>query len=132
MRFLLDTDTCIYVINRKEGVRERFRQNAAHTGISAITYAELSFGVAHSTRVAENERVVQQFLNDLAILPFDAAAARQYGEIRQELSRRGALIRPLDLLIAAHARSLGATLVTNNEREFQRVPGLQLENWLSG
>ena len=130
MRFFLDTDTCIYVINRKEGVRERFRQHAAHTGISAITYAELRFGVAHSTRVAENERLVQEFRDDLNVLPFDAAAARHYGEIRQELSRRGELIGPLDLLIAAHARSQDATLVTNNEREFARVPGLRIENWL--
>ena len=128
--FLLDTDICIYLINRKEAPRERFRRNAARTGVSAISYAELCFGVAHSARIALNERLLQQFRTDLQILPFDADAATHYGEIRQELGRQGALIGPHDLLIAAHARSRDATLVTNNEREFRRVPGLRTENWL--
>ena len=128
--FLLDTDICIYLINRKEAPRERFRRNAGRTGISAISYAELCFGVAHSARVALNERLLQQFRTDLQIFPFDADAATHYGEIRQELGRRGELIGPHDLLIAAHARSRDATLVTNNEREFGRVPGLRTENWL--
>ena len=130
MSFLLDTDICIYLINRKEAPRERFRRNAAQTGVSAISYAELCFGVAHSARIALNERLLQQFRTDLQILSFDADAATHYGEIRQELSRQGALIGPHDLLIAAHARSRDATLVTNNEREFGRVPGLRTENWL--
>lgn len=130
MSFLLDTDICIHLINRKEAPRERFRRNAAQTGVSAISYAELCFGVAHSARIALNERLLQQFRTDLQILSFDADAATHYGEIRQELSRQGALIGPHDLLIAAHARSRDATLVTNNEREFGRVPGLRTENWL--
>ena len=130
MTFLLDTDICIHIINQKEAPRERFRQHAAQTGISAITYAELCFGVAHSARVAQNERLLQRFRTDLEILPFDADAARHYRDIREELQTRGELIGANDLLIAAHARSRGATLVTNNEREFGRVPDLRIENWL--
>ena len=130
MTFFLDTDICIYIINEKEAPRERFRRNAAQTGISAITYAELCFGVTHSARVALNERLLQEFRTGLKVLPFDADAARHYGDIREALQTRGELIGAHDLLIAAHARSRGATLVTNNEREFGRVPDLRIENWL--
>ena len=108
MMFMLDTDICI----------------------SAITHAELRFGAVHSARVEENTRELEAFCLDLDILPFDSAAGVHYGEIRQALVRRGRPIGANDLLIAAHARSAGATLVTNNEGEFGRVPGLRMENWL--
>ncbi len=130
--FMLDTDICIYLINeRDEGLRERFEANASGICISAITHAELRFGAAHSAHVQENARELEAFCLDLDILPFDAAAGVHYGEIRQTLVRRGRPIGANDLLIAAHARSTGATLVTNNEGEFGRVPGLRTENWLA-
>ena len=98
--------------------------------MSAIAYAELRFGLARSTRRAENQERLEALCRGLDIVPFDEDAAVHYGEIRQELSRRGELIGANDLLIAAHARSRDATLVTNNEREFGRVPDLRIENWL--
>ena len=127
---MLDTDICIYLINeRDEALRERFEANASGICISAITHAELRYGAAHSTRVEENTREIEAFCLDLDILPFDVAAGVHYGEIRQALVRRGRPIGANDLLIAAHARSADATLVTNNEGEFGRVPGLRMENW---
>ncbi len=130
--FMLDTDICIYLINqRDEALREKFESNARAICISSITYAELCFGAAHSARVEDNMRELENFCLDLDILPFDAVAGIHYGEIRQALTQRGRVIGANDLLIAAHARSAGATLVTNNEGEFGRVPGLRMENWLA-
>ena len=131
--FMLDTDICIYLINeRDETLRKRFEANASGICISAITHAELQFGAAHAGRVEENTREIEAFCLDLDILPFDAATGVHYGEIRQALVSRGRPIGANDLLIAAHARSAGATLVTNNEGEFGRGPGLRVENWLEG
>ena len=130
MTFLLDTDVCVHLLRNTGTPREPFRRNAKQIGISAVTYAELRFGLERSARRREGEENLERLCRDLDIVPFDQEAAAHYGEIRQELSRRGELIGPLDLLIAAHARSRDATLVTNNEREFGRVPDLQIENWL--
>ena len=130
--FMLDTDLCIYLINeRDETLKERFEASAGDICISSITYAELCFGVAHSARVERNSRELDAFCLDLDILPFDTEAGVHYGDIRHALSRPGRLIGANDLLIAGHARSVDATLVTNNEREFSRVPDLMIENWLS-
>ena len=130
--FMLDTDMCVYLINeRDEALRENFDTNASGVCISSITYAELCFGVAHSARVDKNTRELEAFCLDLDILPFDADAGVHYGEIRQTLMQCGRPIGANDLLIAAHARSAGATLITNNEREFGRVPALRIENWLA-
>ena len=130
--FMLDTDMCIYLINERDrALREKFESNARAICISSITYAELCFGAAHSARVDDNMRELEAFCLDLDILPFDAAAGIHYGEIRQALTRRGRVIGANDLLIAAHARSTGATLVTNNEGEFGRVPELRMENWVA-
>ena len=129
--FMLDTDMCIYLINeRDEALREKFESNAHAICISSITYAELCFGAAHSARVEDNVQELEAFCLDLDILPFDAAAGIHYGEIRQALTQRGRVIGANDLLIAAHARSASATLVTTNEEEFGRVPDLRIENWL--
>lgn len=129
--FMLDTDICIYLINeRDEALRNKFESNAHIICISSITYAELCFGVSRSVRVEENRRELEDFCLDLDILPFDEAAGIDYGEIRQELLQRGRVIGANDLLIAAHARSAGVTLVTNNEGEFGRVPELRMENWV--
>lgn len=122
---------CIYLINeRDEALRDTFDRNAADICISSITYAELCFGVAHSAHVERNTRELEAFCLNLDILPFDADASVDYGQIRHSLVRRGQPVGANDLLIAAHARSVGATLVTNNEREFGRVAGLKVENWL--
>ena len=130
--FMLDTDICIYLINERDGaLRRKFESNARAICISSITYAELCYGAAHSARVEDNFRELEEFCLGLDILPFDAAAGIRYGEIRQALTERGRVIGANDLLIAAHARSVDATLVTNNEREFGRVPGLRMENWLA-
>ena len=129
--FMLDTDMCIYIINeRDEALRARFEANAAQVAISSITYAELCYGVAHSERIESNASELQAFCRDLDILPFESDAGAHYGEIRHSLTRRGQLIGANDMLIAAHARCVAATLVTNNEAEFRRVSGLEVENWL--
>lgn len=131
--FMLDTNICIYLINHRDGVlRERFEANAARICISSITSAELCYGVAHSARRAANAQELEAFRLDLDILPFDRDAAAHYGEIRHALARHGQPIGANDLLIAAHARSAKATLVTNNAREFERVPKLRVENWMRG
>ena len=132
MKYLLDTNTCIYIINeRPPNVRERFsRFELSDIGVSSITAAELAFGVAKS-RSMKNRIALESFLLPLEVMPFDLAAAFAYGDVRAELARRGEPIGPLDLQIAAHALSLKVTLVTNNEREFRKVPGLNLENWVA-
>ena len=132
MRFLLDTNTCIYIINRKPpGVIERFRQMPlGDVGISSVTGAELAFGVAKSGS-ARNRTAMEKFLAPLEILPLGADAIWVYGEIRSALERAGTPIGALDTLIAAHALSGKLTLVTNNLREFQRVDRLHCENWVS-
>ncbi len=131
MRYLLDTNTCIYIINRRppqvfahfEGLRY------GEVGVSSITGAELAFGVAKSGS-ARNRQALEKFLAPLELLPFDADAMHAYGPLRAELQRRGQPIGALDMLIAAHALALGATLVTNNLDEFRRVPGLECDNWV--
>ncbi|RKT44204.1 type II toxin-antitoxin system tRNA(fMet)-specific endonuclease VapC [Thiocapsa rosea] len=131
MIVLLDTDICIYAINQKrpEILRQIRNYRIGEVGISSITYAELRFGVENSSRVDDNLDRLERFLLPLEILPFDAEAGRRYGRLRVELKRAGCLIGANDLLIAAHAVSLDATLVTNNIREFARVEGLRVEQW---
>jgi tRNA(fMet)-specific endonuclease VapC len=130
MRYMLDTDICIYAIKSSSGaVIEKLRANAAAgIGISSITAAELHFGVTKS-RSSRNAQALEEFLAPLEIADFDAAAAREYGAVRDSLERAGTPIGPLDTQIAAHARQHGAILVTNNVREFARVERLQVENW---
>lgn len=131
MRILLDTDICIYAINRKrpEALTQVRGYPVGEVGISAITYAELRFGVENSARVEENMDRLERFLLPLEIVPFDAEAARHYGQLRHELKRAGCPIGSNDLLIAAHALALAATLVTNNVREFARIDRLRVEQW---
>lgn len=130
MKYLLDTDICIYVINdRPKEVLRRFQaHDVGDIGISSITAAELAFGVEKS-RSDRNRAALEAFCLSLDMAAFDAAAAGAYGHIRADLERAGRSIGPLDLLIAAHAFSLGVTLVTNNVREFGRVKGLKVANW---
>ncbi len=131
MTYMLDTNICIYVMKKKpENVLRRFREEMdGGICISSITLAELEYGMKHSSDPVKNEQALLRFLAPLRVLPFGAAAASEYGEIRAYLQSRGTPIGPLDMLIAAHARVEGMTLVTNNMREFERVPELDLENW---
>lgn len=131
MRYMLDTNMCIYLIKRKPaGVRERFSsKRRSDVCLSAIAVGELEYGVERSARKAENRAALVEFLSPIQIVPFDAQAARLYGEIRAALEATGQPIVPFDTQIAAHALSLDCTLVTNDAREFARVPGLTIENW---
>lgn len=131
MTYMLDTNICIYAMkNRPEKVLERLKREL-NNGIcvSSITLAELEYGMKNSSNPAKNEQSLLKFLFPLSVLPFGTTAASEYGEIRAYLQKRGTLIGPLDMLIAGHARAEGLILVTNNVREFERVPGLELENW---
>ncbi|OGA11394.1 MAG: hypothetical protein A3D95_13925 [Betaproteobacteria bacterium RIFCSPHIGHO2_12_FULL_69_13] len=131
MKYLLDTDTCIYLINeRPKGVLGRFRRHeVGDIGVSTVTVSELAYGVA-KTGSARNRAALDAFLLPLEIAAYGLAAALRYGDVRADLAKRGRPIGPLDTMIAAHALSLGVTLVTNNEREFGRVKGLTVENWV--
>ncbi|MGL6133504.1 MAG: type II toxin-antitoxin system tRNA(fMet)-specific endonuclease VapC [Prochlorococcaceae cyanobacterium] len=128
---LLDTNICIYIINAKPPVvLQRFRQyRMGEIGLCSVVAAELAYGVAKSGSL-RNRKALEMFLAPLSILPFDEPALWAYGDLRAELERRGSPIGSLDTLIAAHALSQKATLVTNNTDEFARVPGLQIENWV--
>jgi len=130
MRYLLDTNICIYVINARPAlVFERFRQEpVGQIGVSSVSAAELACGVAKEGS-SRNEEALRLFLASLEIVPFDEAAIWEYGKIRADLERRGTPIGSMDTMIAAHALSLNLTLVTNNVREFERVKGLRIENW---
>lgn len=132
--WMLDTNTLIYLINRKPGYERVARRMSGRSPgelrMSAITLAELRFGIARSERPRENEALLEELLGLVPADDFPADAAHDFGEIRAALSRRGQTIGPYDLLIAAHARHAGATLVTDDEREFRRVPGLAVQNWL--
>ena len=132
MTYMLDTNICIYAMkNKPEHVLQRLKKEL-NSGIciSSITLAELEYGMKHSSDPARNEQALLRFLVPFSILPFGAAAASEYGGIRTYLQGRGTPIGPLDMLIAAHARSENMILVTNNVREFVRVPDLDVENWV--
>jgi len=130
VKYLLDTDTCIYLINeRPRPVLARFRRHAVgDIGVSAVTASELAWGVA-KTGSERNRAALEAFLLPLEIASYDLAAALRYGELRADLERRGRPIGPLDTMIAAHALSLGVTLVSNKLREFSRVRDLTVESW---
>jgi tRNA(fMet)-specific endonuclease VapC len=130
VKIFLDTDITSYIFwHRDPAVRRRLlAYDVGDVGVSAITAAELRYG---SAMKASEARTVERALMSLVVTPFDAAAAEVYGEVRSTLRRRGTPIGPLDMLIAAHAISLDVPLATNNLREFRRVPGLRVENWLA-
>ncbi|WP_216900543.1 type II toxin-antitoxin system VapC family toxin [Synechococcus sp. CCY 9618] len=130
---LLDTNICIYIINAKPAaVLERFKSyRMGEIGLSSVVAAELAFGVAKSGS-ARNRQALELFLAPLTLLPFDERAAWACGGLRVELERRGTPIGALDMMIAAHALSQQVPLITNNSREFARVPGLHVENWVAG
>lgn len=131
LKFMLDTNIAIYVIKRRPmEVMELFNKHASQICISAISVAELLHGVEKSERPEQNLEVVEDFLSRLEVLDYNINAAAHYGDIRANLEKKGTPIGVNDLHIAAHARSDGMVLVTNNTREFERVEGLRIENWL--
>ncbi|HAC26157.1 MAG TPA: VapC toxin family PIN domain ribonuclease [Cytophagales bacterium] len=131
MKYLLDTNICIYLIReRSKPLLEKIIANSSEgLGLSVITVCELEFGVAKSNAKEKNRLALDRFINKFSVLPLSEKAAKTYGELRAGLEVNGTPIGPLDLLIAAHALAENLTLVTNNEYEFKRVTGLRVENW---
>lgn len=129
---MLDTNICIYLIkNRPIELKKKFNEyEVGEICISSIVVSELYFGVEKSQMVEKNKRALALFLSSLNIVNYDEKCAIEYGKIRAELERKGQVIGSLDMLIAAHAKSMGITLVTNNTKEFDRVDGLVVENWV--
>jgi len=131
LRYLLDTNIAIYVLRQRPiEVLSTFNTNASRMAMSSITLAELMHGAEKSSRMSENLAAVEDFCSRLQVLPYGAKAAQHYGTIRAALEKIGHPISVNDLHIAAHARSEGLVLVSNNMGEFARVPGLELENWV--
>lgn len=131
MKYLLDTNICIYIIKaRPAGVLARFhRTKAENIAVSSVTVAELEYGVSKSARPTQNRTALLKFLVPFRVLDFDSTDAMTYGLMRADLEARGRTIGPYDLQIAAQAMRYGVALISNNVREFSRVPGLKLENW---
>jgi tRNA(fMet)-specific endonuclease VapC len=131
MKLMLDTNICIYIIKQKPViVLKRFLDyQIGEIGISSITLSELRYGVAKSKYREKNAKALEEFIIPLDIAPFDEVAATAYGDIRANLEKAGTPIGAMDMLIAAHALSLGIILVTNNTREFSRIPSLEIIDW---
>ena len=133
MKYLLDTNICVYIINEKpKQILRKFERYPVHEfGISSITHAELQYGIEKSKNKNTNQDALDEFLLPLTILPFHGKRlVTCYGEIRTSLESKGKTIGPLDMLIAAHALSLDLTIISNNIREFSRIPNLKCENWI--
>ncbi|MBL4870592.1 MAG: tRNA(fMet)-specific endonuclease VapC [Robiginitomaculum sp.] len=130
LKYMLDTNIVIYTIkNKPEQVREAFVRRDGQMCISSITLMELIYGAEKSSRPDENLRTIEGFAARLTVADYDEMAAAHTGQLRAELSKKGLPIGPYDQMIAGHARALGLVLVTNNLKEFSRVPGIRLENW---
>ncbi len=130
--YMLDTDTCSYIIReRPASVLEHFRQLAMEQiCISVVTYAELLYGVERSSSKRINRPIVDDFVRHLDVIAWDESAAEQYGKIRADLEAKGKPIGAMDMMIAAHAKSINAVLITNNQRHFARIKRLKIENWV--
>lgn len=132
LKYMLDTNIVIYTVkNRPPEVRELFKQHDGQMCISTITLGELIYGAEKSTQPKKNLEVVEGMVARLDVLPFTNQDAAHFGQVKAELAVNGTPIGPYDTMIAGHARSQGMILVTNNSREFERVPGLRLENWVN-
>lgn len=132
MKYMLDTNTCIFAIKKfPEVLKHILEQTPGDICISSITYAELCHGVEKSAAIERNRLALLLFLADIPVLAFDGKASEEYGKVRAGLEKKGMPIGSMDYLIAAHAKSLGLVIVTNNTREFERVEGLQIEDWCS-
>jgi tRNA(fMet)-specific endonuclease VapC len=132
LKYLLDTNIIIYVLKRRpKEVLAIFNANASRMAISSITLSELIYGAEKSLNTDKNLEAVEEFVSHLEVLPYDAKASQHYGQIKAALEKKGQIIGENDIHIAAHAISHGLILVSNNVREFKRVPNLALENWVS-
>jgi tRNA(fMet)-specific endonuclease VapC len=132
LKYLLDTNIIIYVLKRRpKEVLAIFNANASRMAISSITLSELIYGAEKSLNTYKNLEAVEEFVSHLEVLPYDAKASQHYGQIKAALEKKGQIIGENDIHIAAHAISHGLILVSNNVREFKRVPNLALENWVS-
>lgn len=130
LQYMLDTNICIYVMKGyPPRLRERFNRLAGQLCMSSITLAELQYGAEKSPRRLENLGALEQFAGRLEVLPFTAKAAADYGRLRTDLERAGTPAGPYDMLIGAHARAEGLVVVTNDAREFGRMPGVRAESW---
>lgn len=131
--YMLDTDTCAFVLRRSsDALLARIQAvPVAQQVVSVVTYAELLYGVQMSSKKKANQAAVDALARHLAVLEWPQVAASHYAEIRADLKKKGAMIGANDLMIAAHARSLGAIVVTNNTKDFARVKGLRIENWMT-
>lgn len=130
LKYLLDTNIVIYTMKqRPQQVKRRFKQHDGQMCMSAVTLGELVFGAEHSQQVEKNLADIEAMAARLEVLPFDTRSAYQFGQIRADISSRGQPIGPYDMMIAGQARAAGLVLVTNNIKEFSKVPGLLLENW---
>lgn len=128
---MLDTNICIYVMKTyPPAVREKFNALAEQLCVSSITLGELHYGAEKSARRSENLSAIEHFVARLEVLPFGGKAAAHYGQVRAELERGGTPCGPHDMQIGAHARSEGLIVVTNNMKEFVRMPGVRIENWV--
>jgi len=132
MKYILDTNICIYIIKKKpEGVIKRFlKMKPDSIGISSITVSELYYGVAKSSKPNENTIALEQFILPLTILNFNKEDSIAYGRLRAKLEQKGKLVGPMDMLIAAQALNRELIIVTNNKREFKKIEGLSVENWV--
>lgn len=132
LKYMLDTNIVIYTMkNRPAELKEAFNAKEGQLCISSVTFMELIYGAEKSSNPAKNTQSIEAFSARLEVLDYDAAAAQHTGQIRAELARKGCPIGPYGQMIAGHARSSGLILVSNNVREFERVPGLRLENWVN-
>lgn len=130
LKYMLDTNIVIYTIkNKPEKVRQAFKKHNGQMCISAVTWGELVYGAEHSSQPEKNLQIIESMAARLEVLAFNQEAAIHFGQLRAELRKSGTPIGPYDMMIAGHARAEGLILVTNNIREFERVPGLRLDNW---
>ena len=130
LKYMIDTNIAIYTLkNRPTKVRAAFKKHSGEMCLSAVSLGELIFGAEKSARVEHNLMVIEGFAARLKVESFNAQVAAHFGQLRAELAKSGKLIGPFDMMIAGHARAMGLILVTNNRREFDRVPGLRVENW---
>ncbi len=131
MKYLLDTNICIYLIKQNPAkVLKHFKSHAiGDIGISSLTLAELRYGVSKSQHIEKNQQALDEFILPLEIADFDEKAAQEYGAVRAKLEKAGELIGSMDMLIGAHAHALGSTLVTNNTKEFRQIKNLKIADW---
>jgi len=133
MKYLIDTNICIYLMNQHPPqVLEKFRKvGVGEIAVSSVTVSELYYGAQKSKKIKQNIKRIEEFIYPFDVLSYDESASKEYGKIRAYLERKGQVIGPLDILIAAHALSMNLILITNNIKEFRRVKSLPVENWVA-